>query len=198
LPLQHAGLLVPKLVLAWGEAGEERVQERRPITHLVFQRCSRLLFKAKYLALDEGLGAEGKQGMRPEICQSFSSLSLSLGVLIFHSCRFLGEQAASRRRILPLPFAARECADLTADALGPSPMCCCGESALLLTLGRNCRSCWSRQNRCPSEYLWQLDVAWLLDLAGVSHNDLQDDCTRSQKELVWFMLHTKAFRAVLG
>lgn len=71
----------------------------------MLQCCSWLLFKAElYLALDEGLGAEGEQGMRTETCQSFSSLSLSLGVLILHSCHFLGEQVASRREILLLLF----------------------------------------------------------------------------------------------
>lgn len=54
------------------------------------------------------------------------------------------------------------------------------------------------QNRRPSEYLCQLDVAQLLDVTGVSRNDLRDDCTCSQKELIWFVLRTKAFRAVLG
>lgn len=56
------------------------------------------------LKLDKRLGAEGKQGMRTEICQSFSSLSVSLGVLILHSCRSLSEQVALSREILLSPF----------------------------------------------------------------------------------------------
>lgn len=54
------------------------------------------------------------------------------------------------------------------------------------------------QNRCLSEYLCQLDVAWVFDVTGVLRDDLQDDCTCSQKELIWFVLHMKAFRAVPG
>lgn len=47
---------------------------------------------------------ELKTGTCSEICQSFSSLFLSLTVLILHSCQLLGEQAAPRRGIVLLPF----------------------------------------------------------------------------------------------
>lgn len=75
-------MLVLKVFLAWAEAEGSGLRSKGLSPTSYVSSALGYCLNQSCLALDECLGAAGRQGICAVICQSFSSLSLPLGVLM--------------------------------------------------------------------------------------------------------------------